>query len=58
MYELPQILNVDYEYIFKLKESVNKQSLYNDIYESLSNYCHEIDNSEFIFKILIIINEV
>lgn len=61
MYKLPQEINADYEYIFKLKHPLFKQeseTLTNNIYEDISDYCDKINEPYYILKILIILSEI
>lgn len=61
MYQLPQEINADYEYIFKLKHPLLKpelETLTANIYEDISDYCDKINEPYFILNILIILSEI
>lgn len=61
MYKLPENVNADVEYIFKLKEPLQKQEfqdLMNNVYGAIDEYCDKINEPYYILKILIIISEI
>ncbi|WP_407413787.1 hypothetical protein [Methanobrevibacter sp.] len=61
MYKLPEKVNVDVEYIFKLKGPLQKQEfedLRNNVYGAIDNYCDEINEPYYILKILIVLSEI